>query len=93
LSFAAQLANPKGFVAIVTDFVSTLTCPGLLETTEANLPSYAAEQIRRRNFFNGLNPFIVRQALAEVLASMGKGSQVQMLSPWAMGFGTPVSTW
>jgi hypothetical protein len=87
LRLATELAASKGFVAIISDFVSSLTCPELSQVQEAALPAYATDQIQRRNFFTGLNPMILRQALEEQLALSGRGSPVQLLPPWRWDLG------
>lgn len=87
LKLVTELGRSKGVVAIVSDFVSSLTCPELPQVQEAHLPAYATELLRRRNFFTGLNPVVLREALAEQLSLVGRSVEVQLLTPWRWDLG------
>ncbi|WP_446219956.1 hypothetical protein [Micromonospora sp. IBHARD004] len=63
LRLLARLLSEKGVALLVTDFVSSDTCPALHTVADADLPMLAADLIEAKNFFTGANPFAVEQRL------------------------------
>ncbi|HVX09560.1 MAG TPA: hypothetical protein VHC22_00015 [Pirellulales bacterium] len=56
LRLAARLTAVGGSSLIVSDFVSSATCPELDRADEAELEKLAGQLAEERNFFHGLNP-------------------------------------
>jgi hypothetical protein len=84
------LLRPGGRFVLVTDFVSSDTCPQLAETAEAQLPGLAARLIAEHNFFTGVNPFVLRSLLSNDARLSGQLEQVQLIRPWLWTFPTRV---
>jgi hypothetical protein len=59
LRLLARLTAPGGRGLLVTDLVSSETCPDLGSTSEADLPDKLVKLIAGRNFFTGLNPAVL----------------------------------
>lgn len=90
LGLLLELLRPGGTAVLVSDFVSSLTCPDLPQVPEANLCDKAVELIGRRNFFTGVNPFLIRQLFESHPALAPAVASVQMTSPWLWDFGPRV---
>ncbi len=77
--------RPGGRGLILIDFVSSETCPELATVAEADVASLARELLRQRNFFTGLNPFVLWQQLQQPpFASQVRA--VQLSAPWLWHF-------
>ncbi len=77
--------RPGGRGLILIDFVSSATCPQLTSVNAADLPGLAQELLRQRNFFTGLNPFVMWQQLQQPpLASQVQA--VELSAPWLWHF-------
>lgn len=87
LATLLDLTAPQGVVLLVFDFVSSVTCPELDQIPEPQLGSYAAAQIARRNFFTGLNPAVVLQALQQQRPDSGFSGAPRLTSPWRWNLG------
>ncbi len=87
LGLLLQLLRPGGTAVLVLDFVSSLTCPELPHVPEASLFDKAVELLGRRNFFTGVNPFIIRQLFETHPALAPAVAGVQMTAPWLWDFG------
>jgi hypothetical protein len=82
LRLLLELLAPGGWGVLVTDFVSSVTCPSLGQIPEAQLPRAVARLINERNFFTGANP--------AALASLFQGhpdlaprvARVEVTAPW-----------
>ncbi|MES2791061.1 MAG: hypothetical protein V4719_15720 [Planctomycetota bacterium] len=61
LRLLLELTKPGGTAALIFEVVSTLTCPELLETSEAALWPVLQQAIEKHNFFTGANPAIINQ--------------------------------
>jgi hypothetical protein len=79
---AAMLAllASGGTLILVTDFTSSLTSPDLATVPDSQLAAYAAQQVAARNFFTGLNPKAVSEALVQLLPA-GCAAPL-LLHPW-----------
>jgi hypothetical protein len=90
LGLLLELLRPGGTAVLVLDFVSSKTCPELPQIPESRLFDKAIELIQRRNFFTGVNPFVIRH-LFESDPSLAPAVQsVQMTAPWLWDFGPRV---
>jgi hypothetical protein len=85
LNVLLDLTVPGGKIVLVTDFVSSVTAPSLLELAEESLPQAAAEWIRERNFFTGANPYALAARLRED-PFRSRVKNVTMLPPWRWDF-------
>jgi hypothetical protein len=79
------LLAPGGTLILLTDFVSSVTCPDLSAIPDGQLPLYAATQIAAGNFFTGLKPQAVSQALSQLLPA--GCSPALVLPPWKWDLG------
>ena len=89
LRLLLDLAEPGGKIIVFTDFVSSLTAPSLLHCREEELTSAAAQWIHERNFFTGVNPYVLLGRLREE-PHVSRVSETQMLPPWRWDFGPRV---
>lgn len=64
LRLCARLIAPGGRGLLVTDFVSSVTCPGLADAGESELPRLASRLAAEGNFFHGLNPLFLPSLFA-----------------------------
>ncbi len=82
-----ELLQPGGTAFLITDFVSSTTCPSLATTSDNDLPALAAKLISARNFFTATNPGVLH-ALFKTDAVVGpQVSQLEMAKPWLWDFG------
>jgi hypothetical protein len=74
--------RPAGLAFLVTDFVSSDTCPELLTLDVRDLPAAAERWVRDRNFFTGLNPAVLRESLLTDATLAPRCAEVQLVRPW-----------
>jgi hypothetical protein len=86
LELLLELTQPGGAVVLVTDFVSAATFPGLPAVDERQLPQLTAQLIQQRNFFSGLNPFVLHRLFRTDPALAGQVSDVRLCRPWLWHF-------
>lgn len=77
-----RLCQPGGRLLLVTDFVSSDTCPDLTAVAEGELPGFASRQIAASNFFTGLNPFVLRSLLDSDAWLASRLTAPRLTSPW-----------
>lgn len=84
LRLCARLAAPGGHGFLATDFVSSVTCPGLADTPESELPALVEQLAAQRNFFHGLNPVLLPSLFASdvVLRELTLGAQPNSYWLW-----------
>jgi hypothetical protein len=90
LGLLLELLRPGGTAVLVLDFVSSKTCPELSQVPESCLFDKAVELIGRRNFFTGVNPFIIRHLFESDPALAPAVDSVQMTAPWLWDLGPRV---
>ncbi|NLF70455.1 MAG: hypothetical protein GX575_15590 [Candidatus Anammoximicrobium sp.] len=90
LGLLLELLRPGGTAVLVLDFVSSQTCPELPQVPESHLFDKAVELISRRNFFTGVNPFVIRHLFESDPALTPAVDSVQMTAPWLWDFGPRV---
>jgi hypothetical protein len=56
LRLLVDLVAPGGVGLLITDLVSSDTCPPLASIADAELPALASRLLQQRNFFHGVNP-------------------------------------
>lgn len=89
LRLLLDLAEPGGKIIVFTDFVSSLTAPSLLHCREEELTNATAQWIQERNFFTGVNPYVLLGRLREEFL-VSRERDAQMLPPWPWDFGPRV---
>lgn len=77
-----DLLRPGGLFLLVTDFVSSDTCPELLTIPPVALPDAANRWLAERNFFSGLNPRAILQDLLTHERFAGRIAEAQLVRPW-----------
>jgi hypothetical protein len=82
-----SLATPGGSVLLVFDFVSSLTAPELASVPTTALGEYAAAQVGQHNFFTGLNPAMVLQAVRKAEPACGYARPPALTPPWRWDLG------
>lgn len=80
LRVLATEATPGGRALLVSDLVSSDTCPALLEAKDDALAALMTDVLAARNFFTGMNPFVVVHRL-QALGSHGV-HDVSLVGPW-----------
>lgn len=86
----ATLLKPGGYGIFISDFVSSDTWPELVTLEDQRLPKAVAEQLRRSNFFTGVNPLVIRQQLIQEPALSALVTKVTLTQPWKWCLGTRV---
>jgi hypothetical protein len=82
LRLMLDLLRDGGQGVLITDFVSSDTCPELAHVPPDQLVSLCIEVIRRDNFFTGLNPFAVANSLRREPVFQGRIDDVDVSPPW-----------
>ena len=88
LRLLIETIRPGGRAVLITDFVSSVTCPGLAEVDEAELGEFAARLVRDRNFFTGLNPWVLQTLFTRDPWLAANVAGVRMTPPWLWHFPT-----
>lgn len=86
LELMLELLPRGGMGLLVTEIVSSETAPELLAVPEAQLAQLAQHWIEQRNFFTGVNPFVLQSLLRSDPALAPSVQQVQLLRPWRWQF-------
>ncbi|HYN95144.1 MAG TPA: hypothetical protein VES42_14950 [Pilimelia sp.] len=86
LRLLLQLATGGGAAVLVTEVLSSDTCPELSSTTDADLPRLLDRQIAARNFFTGTNPVAVRRAVSADPELAGQLASCSVTPPWLWHF-------
>jgi hypothetical protein len=86
LRLMLELAVPGGAAVLVTELVSSDTCPTLLSVIESDLPELLRREIASRNFYTGTNPAALQQLLRTESRLVGQLASVQFSEPWLWTF-------
>ena len=86
LEVMVSLLRPGGIGLLITDFVSSDTCPELREMSLDQLPAAASRWIAERNFFTGANPFAIKQFLEREMEAV-EPTSVTLHKPWKWDLG------
>jgi len=81
-----NLCRPGGHLVLVTDFVSSDTCPELATVADAQLSALAEQLVLSQNFFTGLNPFLLRQMFASDPWLTRRVMDARLSRPWRWHF-------
>lgn len=87
LRLIADLVADGGAGILVTDLVSSDTCPQLLDIQTEELPGLFRDLIAEQNFFTGTNPLAVASLLMFDPALAGSISRVWFRGPWRWRIG------
>ncbi len=81
-----QLTRGNGAAVLVTEVVSSNSCPALLSVNEADLGALLMKEIAARNFFTGTNPAALQQLLQTEPRLVSQLSRIEFSSPWLWQF-------
>ncbi|MBP85275.1 MAG: hypothetical protein CMJ64_00935 [Planctomycetaceae bacterium] len=87
LKLLVELASPGGVVVLVTDIVSSATCPQLVQSIEADLPRIVSGAINARNFFTGVNPVVLRSLFSREPSLSSRIQSIEVTNPWLWNLG------
>jgi hypothetical protein len=82
LRLLAELTRPGGYGLMVTDIVSSETAPELQTLSDKALPDALKRMIEARNFFHGLNPFVLATLYQDDPRIAPEIQASQLLRPW-----------
>jgi hypothetical protein len=82
-----DLVVPGGTAVLITDVVSSLTVPELATSSAAELPIVVRRAISERNFFSGMNPFVLKQLLETDGLLAEQVTDVRLSNPWVWDLG------
>jgi hypothetical protein len=82
-----DLATPGGSVVLITDVVSSVTVPELATAASTELPALIGRAIAQRNFFTGVNPFVIKRMLETELPFATRLIDVRLSNPWVWDLG------
>lgn len=87
LRLMLDLTSPGGTLILISDVVSSFTCPQLLAASDQQLPQVVIQAIASRNFFHGVNPFVLKSLFQTDpdLAPLAKN--VELGNPWLWDLG------
>ena len=88
LRLILDLLRDGGRGVLITDFVSSDTCPELAQAPPDRLPSLCIDLIRQENFFTGLNPFAIVNSLRQDAVFQGRIGDVEVSPPWCWQYVT-----
>ncbi|MCA9262534.1 MAG: hypothetical protein KDA60_01750 [Planctomycetales bacterium] len=80
-------AMPGGRVVIVTDFVSSQTCPELKYWDDRQLAQMMPQIIESGNFFTGLNPYLLYRLVSAGGPLASRVTSAELVSPWLWDMG------
>lgn len=86
LCLMLELAAPGGTAVLVTEVVSSDSCPALLSVSATELPELLRREIAARNFFTGTNPAALQQLLRTEVSLAGQLASVRFSEPWLWTF-------
>jgi len=81
-----NLCRPGGHLVLVTDFVSSDTCPELATVADGQLPALAEQLVSSQNFFTGLNPFLLKHMFASDPWLTRRVRDARLSRPWRWHF-------
>ena len=86
LRLMLKLAIPGGAAVLVTEVVSSDSCPALLSVGEDKLLELLRREIAARNFFTGTNPAALQELLRTEPSLAEQLSHTQFTEPWLWSF-------
>ena len=86
LRLMLELAAPGGAAVLVTEVVSSDSCPALMSVGEHELAELLRREISARNFFTGTNPAALQQLLRTEAVLAEQLADVRFSEPWLWQF-------
>ncbi len=86
LRLMLELASPGGAGVLVTEVVSSDSCPALLSIGESELPGLLRRETEARNFFTGTNPAALQHLLRTEVGIAEQLASTQFTEPWLWTF-------
>jgi hypothetical protein len=80
------LTSQQGWGLLITDIVSSDSCAEMLDSSDEDFPDLVNQLIANRNFFHGVNPYMLHSALS----SNQLIYDAQILRPWRWNFGSRI---
>lgn len=88
LAILTEMVHLGGKALLITDVVSSDTAPELLTTLPETLPAVLTRLLNARNFFTGLSPAVVIEALRANPLVAGQASAIAPIAPWLWDMGS-----
>ena len=82
LRLMLELTASGGTAVLVTEVVSSDSCPELLSVNEENLAKLVRHEVAARNFFTGTNPAALQQLLRTEVKLAEQLANVRFTEPW-----------
>ena len=86
LRLMLELTAPSGAAVLVTEVVSSDSCPALLSVGEQELSELLRREISARNFFTGTNPAALQQLLRTDVRFAEQLASTSFSDPWLWQF-------
>ncbi|GDY07927.1 hypothetical protein LBMAG52_14130 [Planctomycetia bacterium] len=86
LRLMLELTIPGGAAVLVTEIVSSDSCPALLSVDEGGLPELVRREVAARNFFTGTNPAALLQLLRTEISLAEQLASTWFAEPWLWQF-------
>lgn len=90
LRLLLQATRTGGHAVLVTEILSSDTCPALTRTPEAALSALLSREITSGNFFTGLNPAVLRTLWTEAPELAPLTHKLQVSPAWRWDFGARI---
>ena len=87
LNMIAELLSVGGTGILITDFVSSHTVPELQNMPEDQIANAAMKWVKSRNFFTGVNPFMLRAHYQQDEFATSIAQFKQLTRPWKWDLG------
>jgi len=90
LRLMLELTVPGGAAVLVTEVVSSDSCPALQSVDKGDLPGLLKGEIAARNFFTGTNPAALQELLRTDFTLAGQLASTRFTEPWLWQFLTRI---
>lgn len=90
LELICELTAPGGTALLISDIVSSATCPTMVHAEPRQLSWVVGQAIQARNFFTGVNPFVLKSILQSEPTLATRLQNVQLTNPWLWDLGPRV---
>ncbi|MEP3478841.1 MAG: hypothetical protein ABJZ55_06310 [Fuerstiella sp.] len=77
-----NMLRPGGVAILISDVVSSVSAPELVDAKESELPDLVRKLVTSRNFFSGTNPAAVLAELNLLTKTAGGPESVHTIDPW-----------
>lgn len=82
-----NMLRPGGVAILISDVVSSVTAPELVEVEDSELPEMVRKLVGARNFFSGTNPASVLAELNLLTKTANGPESVHTIDPWKWQLG------